>query len=206
MSTGKRSTLESILQAAKAEFLEKGFQEASLRNIVKTAGVTTGAFYGYFNSKEEMFDSLVKEAHDFLIERFKASVTAFEHLPTAEKPDHLGKESLEYIKESLPFIYEHMDEYTLLFECAEGTRYAHIKDEMIEIEVQCTHRCYDVLESLGYPRPKVDPLLEHIIITGTMNAYCELFLHKMPEEQSLKCIEDLNTFYTAGWSKIMGQS
>lgn len=28
-------------------------QAASLRNIVKTAGVTTGAFYGYYKSKEE---------------------------------------------------------------------------------------------------------------------------------------------------------
>ena len=30
------------------EFLEKGFKSASLRNIVKTAGVTTGALYGYY--------------------------------------------------------------------------------------------------------------------------------------------------------------
>ena len=36
------STLEKILAAAKAEFLEKGYQSASLRNIVKSAGVTTG--------------------------------------------------------------------------------------------------------------------------------------------------------------------
>ena len=35
-----------------AEFLDKGFQGASLRQIVKNAGVTTGAFYGYFSSKE----------------------------------------------------------------------------------------------------------------------------------------------------------
>ena len=35
-----------LIQCAKKEFMEKGFQAASLRNIVKTAGVTTGAFYG----------------------------------------------------------------------------------------------------------------------------------------------------------------
>lgn len=38
------ATQQKILEAAKQEFLEKGFQGASLRNIVKTAGVTTGAF------------------------------------------------------------------------------------------------------------------------------------------------------------------
>ena len=37
------TTLEKIQEAAMAEFLDKGFQGASLRQIVKNAGVTTGA-------------------------------------------------------------------------------------------------------------------------------------------------------------------
>ena len=41
----ENKTLDAILNAAESEFLEKGFKSASLRNIVKTAGVTTGAFY-----------------------------------------------------------------------------------------------------------------------------------------------------------------
>lgn len=45
------NTLDNIHKAAKKEFLDKGFQMASLRNIVKNAGVTTGAFYGYYKSK-----------------------------------------------------------------------------------------------------------------------------------------------------------
>ena len=39
-------TLEKIQQAALEEFSQKGFLGASLRQIVKNAGVTTGAFYG----------------------------------------------------------------------------------------------------------------------------------------------------------------
>ena len=42
------------------EFLDKGFLGASLRQIVKNAGVTTGAFYGYFSSKEALFASIVE--------------------------------------------------------------------------------------------------------------------------------------------------
>lgn len=45
------TTLEKIQEAAMAEFLDKGFQGASLRQIVKNAGVTTGAFYGYFSQQ-----------------------------------------------------------------------------------------------------------------------------------------------------------
>ena len=39
-----QTTLERIHRAAKAEFLEKGYKDASLRNIVKSVGMTTGAF------------------------------------------------------------------------------------------------------------------------------------------------------------------
>ena len=55
-------TLEKIQQSALEEFSEKGFLGASLRQIVKNAGVTTGAFYGYFSSKEALFASLVVES------------------------------------------------------------------------------------------------------------------------------------------------
>ena len=39
MENEAQTTLQKIHKAAKDEFLEKGFQSASLRNIVKTAGV-----------------------------------------------------------------------------------------------------------------------------------------------------------------------
>ena len=48
MSEAEQTTLHLIHSAAMQEFLEKGYKSASLRNIVKTAGVTTGAFYGYY--------------------------------------------------------------------------------------------------------------------------------------------------------------
>lgn len=44
MIDAETTTLKLILTAAMREFLTKGFRAASLRNIVKTAGVTTGAF------------------------------------------------------------------------------------------------------------------------------------------------------------------
>ena len=44
MEEKSSATLERIQQAAMEEFLDKGFLGASLRQIVKNAGVTTGAF------------------------------------------------------------------------------------------------------------------------------------------------------------------
>ena len=79
MSEAEETTLNLILSAAMQEFLEKGYKSASLRNIVKTAGVTTGAFYGYYDSKEDLFEALVGEHYDFLLKRFRKAQKDFVH-------------------------------------------------------------------------------------------------------------------------------
>mgnify|MGYP004537952555 FL=1 len=74
------TTLEKIHASAKREFLEKGFMGASLRNIVKSAGVTTGAFYGYYDSKEKLFDALVSEQYGHLMEMYVSTQNGFKKL------------------------------------------------------------------------------------------------------------------------------
>jgi len=52
-------TREKLLHAAELEFGEKGFHEAAVSGITYRAGVALGTFYTYFESKEEIFRSLV---------------------------------------------------------------------------------------------------------------------------------------------------
>ncbi|MDJ0698387.1 MAG: TetR/AcrR family transcriptional regulator [Woeseiaceae bacterium] len=54
-----RKTRQRILDAAEAEFGEKGFHEGSIAGITQRAGVALGTFYTYFESKEEIFHALV---------------------------------------------------------------------------------------------------------------------------------------------------
>lgn len=56
-----RRTLRALLDAAAAEFGEKGFHESSVVSITSRAGVALGSFYTYFDSKESLFRALVKD-------------------------------------------------------------------------------------------------------------------------------------------------
>lgn len=56
-----RRTLRALLDAAAAEFGEKGFHESSVVSITSRAGVALGSFYTYFDSKETLFRALVKD-------------------------------------------------------------------------------------------------------------------------------------------------
>ena len=52
--------IDKIIECAKTEFLEKGFEGASMRRVAENAGYTTGMLYGRFADKGELFRAIVK--------------------------------------------------------------------------------------------------------------------------------------------------
>ncbi len=205
MSEAEQTTLERIHAAAKEAFMEYGFKSASLRSIVKTAGVTLGAFYGYYNSKEERFEALVGEQYNHMMECYRKAQTDFAALPGEKQLEHMSEISGDCMTEMLLYAYEHLDEFKLILCRSEGTRFSGMIDEMVEIEVKGTQDYKEVLKALGRPSPEIDPRLEHILITGMFGTFMELIIHEMPLEQALIYLKEMRAFYTAGWMKIMGQ-
>ena len=66
-----------IIAAARKEFYEYGFTQASLRKIASRAEVTTGALYTRYKNKDELFEYLVSEV---LIVMGTYGKEAMEHL------------------------------------------------------------------------------------------------------------------------------
>lgn len=96
-------------------------------------------------------------------------------------------------------------QFHLILECAEGTPYASMIDELVALEVAATERYCGVLRTMGKEVPDIDRRLEYMLVTGMMNAFCEIIIHDMPFEDARRYLEALGDFYTAGWLKIMGQ-
>ena len=147
MANEESTTLQNILAAGKEEFLEKGFKSASLRNIVKTAGVTTGAFYGYFSGKEALFAALVEEHATAIMNIFMSAQEEFEMLDEKDKANHMGIESRKSINSIIDYIYEHFDEFKLIICKSEGTCYENFVHNMVEIEVAETFEFIKILKS-----------------------------------------------------------
>lgn len=204
MSSEELTTLENIHAAGKKEFLEKGFKSASLRNIVKMAGVTTGAFYGYYASKEELFDALAGGPYTVFMDKYKGAQEIFTKLPPAEQHDNMGVISGDCIEWMVEYIYENFDSFKLILCCAQGTKYEDIIHEMVEIEVGSTHDFVEVLREVGQNVPDINPWLEHMLISGMFTAFFEMVMHDMPKEKAKDYVRDLRMFYMAGWQKIMG--
>ena len=199
------ATLEKIQQAALTEFLDKGFLSASLRQIVKNAGVTTGAFYGYFSCKEALFASIVEPHAAALMGRFMEAQTSFAGRPEAEQPEHMGEDSESCLDWMVDYICQNREPVKLLLCRAEGTGYESFVHNMVEVEVEYTLKYMEVLRRLGKDIPQLDQSLCHIIASGMFNGLFEIVIHDMPREQAHRDVTQFRTFYTAGWLELMGQ-
>jgi AcrR family transcriptional regulator len=51
----------AILDAARAVFAEMGYETATVRDIIRRTGLSVGAFYNYFRSREEVFEALADD-------------------------------------------------------------------------------------------------------------------------------------------------
>ena len=61
----RRDRREDILQASLHLFAEKGFHGTSMRDIARSADITEGLIYHYFESKRDLFRAIIEE-HSFL--------------------------------------------------------------------------------------------------------------------------------------------
>lgn len=171
MSEKDQSTLENIHEAGKREFLAKGFRAASLRSIVREAGVTTGAFYGYYKSKEELFDKLAGEQARAIQARYMQAHADFARLSSEQQRADMSSISYECMDWMVDYVYDNLDAFKLLICCSEGTKYEDLIHEMVEIEVESTRCFIQNLRNLGQEVPEVDPQLEHILASGMLTAF-----------------------------------
>ncbi len=55
---------DKLFEVALDEFIESGYDKASLNNILKKAGISKGSFYYHFSNKKELYLYLFRSLHD----------------------------------------------------------------------------------------------------------------------------------------------
>lgn len=202
--SNEQNTLNRINEVAKKEFLEKGFQGASLRNIVKDAGVTTGAFYGYYNSKEELFEALVDDKYQHIMNMYVSTQDEFKEYDSAKQQSLMGKVSHDCLQDMLEYMYENEDEFLMLLTSSTGTKYENMIHEMCEVETKATYDFIKVMEADGKKINPIDPMLIHVLVSAMFGGFFELVIHRDKIKDAKGYLEQLRQFYTSGWSNLFG--
>ncbi len=71
----------AMMNAAVRVFAEKGYHSATVRDIVRDAGVAIGTFYFYFPDKETLFVHLYEETSGFLLQALDQALSSRLELP-----------------------------------------------------------------------------------------------------------------------------
>lgn len=132
-----------LLVSAKELFSKKGFYNTNTKEISKNAGISIGNFYNLFESKYDIYFSLVQEYTTFVYNNISSTLSKMQSL----NPTELKKELYSYILYS----YEIMQELGYFFQDIDMI--AKDKDNYLSFLNTETQRLIQLLQDflLTYP-------------------------------------------------------
>ncbi|MBR3581699.1 MAG: TetR/AcrR family transcriptional regulator [Lachnospiraceae bacterium] len=188
-----------LIEAAKKEFREKGYNKASLRSICAKAGVTTGALYFFFENKAELFSAIVDEPvkglKKMLIEHFTEDREYMEHLDSFENMEMDHSDLSDMLVE---YLYKYYDSFILLLTASENTVYVNCIDEIVKL----TETAMPVMLS-GLKGYTYDEYMSHWMSHITVDAFVNVIKHETDVEQAKIKLRKIMNYLIEGWVQLV---
>jgi AcrR family transcriptional regulator len=195
-------TLSLLLESATAEFLENGYEKASLRTIAQNAGVTTGALYVRFPDKNALFAALVSPVADHLLSVYRAgNQQGFEQLEEGH-PQDMWSISDSVVTELVEYIFANKTAFSLLINCSAGSSYENFMDELVAEEEKQSIAYLNLLQKDGHDRPQISEEELHVLISAQFFAIFEIVRHDTPKKDAIKRVRLIVDFFRPGWARI----
>ena len=202
MSTKAEDTEKNILNTARKHFLKDGFSGASLRNIVKDAGLTTGAFYKYYPTKEALFDALTDPYIEHIYQIYDRVVEDFEKLSAKEQTSNMSDTSGDGMDQMIDYIYEHYDNFRLLLKCGDSGKFETFIHNMVDREMRSSLEYVKKMKEDGIEIPIVGESLMHMIYTRFFSSIFQIIEHDIDKETAKRNVHKLREFNTGGWERL----
>lgn len=202
MARREEGVTERLIESARAEFLEKGYDGASLRSIADRAGSSKGAIYIRYADKAELYAAVVKPAADGLIERLASSFREFGQIPADEQEARMYSYADDGIAEMIDYIYDHFKDFKILTCSGEESLYSSFIDRLVELDTETTYRYIEAVGNDAVEAGRLTPEIMHMINTACFTGIFEIVRHDMSREAAKHYVDRLCRFYRAGWSTI----
>lgn len=204
MPKDKTGTLEKIIPCAKKEFLDKGFERASMRVIAADADMSVAGLYRHFESKEAMFEVLVLPTVNGIKELLLSIRRGDFSKLTGDAQKKIASDySSDKFSLLIEYIYDHFDTFRLLTTCADGTPYANFIHGLVEIDVGYNLKLIEAMGNYALTSGRCTPELMHILSSAFYSGIFEVVIHNMTRADADNHIERLQRFFTAGWNAIL---
>ena len=189
-----------IEKYAREEFLEKGFNDASLRTIARNAGVSTSTIYTRYLDKEGLFKALVQTAYDAMIGYVSSSLSGFESLPDEEQVERRQDISNEGFSGLVDLIYDHFDQFKMIVTCSPANFYQDFLERIVALDIECTRKFLKVSHCRAYENGEITEGFLHVVSSAFYSGLFEVVIHDMPRREAENYINMLRRFYNSGWN------
>lgn len=202
MSYDFDKTHELILKSAMKNFLSVGFRNASIRNICRDAGVTNGAFYAHFKSKDDLFVALVSDKLQVFNETYQDLSKM--NIRSANDVMRVFEASYGSIETLIHYIYSEKEVFKLILESSDGSSYADFVNDLIDEECENTMKFLE--GSRKYIKNPENITYRFIRIGSAMviNFAVDAFLNGVSEDDNIRETKLASDFCIAGYRKIFG--
>ena len=198
-----KETVEKLLQSAKKEFIEKGYMKASLRNICKDAGVTTGALYFFFKDKDDLFRGVVgeplRQLHGILQSHMLEEMEELKSYTPGMQVD-LENDKAVAIK-VIKLLFQYKEDFELVITKSQGSSLENVMDEIADqlnihySTVFCAMRGYASKKQMT----KEDKFIVHWMAHDQVDIFIHLLTHCKNEKEALRQFDALFGYIIGGW-------
>ena len=189
-----------IIEAARAEFLALGYQKASLHKIAERAGLTTGALYTRYQSKDDLFCSLVRPLLSEIglhFEPINALYLQVRQQPSAEALlNAIRQEEAVYLE----LLFSHYEDCVLLF-CRSGG--SSLENRMTGLMQEKTLQTRQFFQSIARKEMDFDGI--DLIMSEQFYYYKQILLRGYSREKAVSCMKTIDLFLEAGWKALLEQ-
>ncbi len=192
----------NIIEAATAEFMEYGFQDASMRRIAAAAGMSASGLYKHFASKEEMFSALVEPACQGLMALFRRE--ADDQSQNVGAGDLSAWETGQDAKLAVAYVYDHLDAFRLIVCKSRGTRYETFLHDLAVLEEQMTLSFMETLRKQGVRLKEFSEKELHLLTTTNISAVFQTVEHDFTREEAMHYADTLDRFFSKAWKEFFG--
>ena len=197
----KNDIYRSILKAARSEFLNKGFKEASMRNISQKADVGLSNIYNYFKNKDEIFEAIVKPAKDemftFITRQHTEEYIDFNKI----SPFGHQEEAMEYY---INLIYKYKDEYHLLLYRSQGSSLDNFREALGNHITKVSHNYMELEKKYNPEINKISPFFIHVMSSWMVSILGEIVIHNLSKRKIREFFREYFRFSFAGWRELTG--
>ncbi len=197
-------TREKLIESAKAEFMKKSYNKASLRSICANAGVTTGALYFFFEDKADLFRAIVGKPVEGLFEIMQAHFDEDEDIVAGADPDAEIDEYIDDHSEMAQFlihhIYSNYDAAVLVLTKSQGSEYENIVDRIVNITENKSVEIMDKIARKTGKKKKINRYMLHLVIHIVVDSFVQLITHEPDEEKALANIKKVFKMTTQNWT------